>query len=156
MHTVAAEFRGGSARAFGQKRADSPALRDGSDGSENSFGLAEAEAELLCLRQQSFFAAFHRPGQCASCADRVESIKVTELCRLNHRVGIANAAERAEREKSFIFHPLLGTIEGFEQSLAANRARGAAMFSAEIIFGQRFSGQRFSIVEGGLLKVACG
>src|SRR6185295_14045409 len=135
IHAVAAEFHGSSARAFRQKRADPAALRDGSDGSENSFWLVEAKPELLRLRQQSFFAALHRPSQGAACADRVEPVKITKLRRLKNAVGIVNSAERTQSEKGFIFHALIPTIESFEQPLAADCASGAAMPSAEIIFG---------------------
>src|SRR6476659_518212 len=152
---IAAYFHGGTARAFRQERADSPALGDGSDCSENCFWLTEPQPELLRLRQQSFFAALHRPSQGAAGTDRVEPVKITKLRRLKNAVGIANSAQRTQSEKGFIFHALIPTIESFEQALAADRACGAAMPSAEIIFGQRLSAHGVSIVEGRLLKVAC-
>src|ERR1041385_5922459 len=154
IHAVAAYFHGGTTQNFRQKSADSLALADGSDGGENSFCRAEPKTELVHVRQQSLFTAFHQPSQGSACADGIESVNIAELCRVKNAVGIANSAERAQSKKRFIFHALIPAVESFEQTFAADRASGAAMPAAEVIFGQRLSAQRISVVEGRLLKVA--
>ena len=81
---------------------------------------------------------------------------VAELGGAQHHVRIVDAAQRSQGEKSFIFEALFLAIESFEEALALDRASGAAMPAAEIIFRQRLSAQGVGVVKSRLLKIARG
>src|SRR6266850_2864067 len=147
MHALSADLDRGATRALSQQRAQAPSLCDGWNSGEKSVCFAELQAKVFCSRQQSPLATLHRPGQGAAGADGVQAIKVTELSRSEHDLRILYAAKRSQGKKGFIFQPLFLTVQSFKQPLAADRACGAAMPAAEIIFRQRLSAQGVGVVK---------
>ena len=64
-----------------------------------------------------------------------------------------------KREQGLVLEPLVALTMAalrLEQPLAADRAGGAAVPAAEIVFGERFSAQGVGIFERRLLEVAGG
>ena len=152
----AAGFDRRTSRAFGQQRTDALALGNRVNSGNDSLGVAEAQSKRPRLRQQPLRDSLGRPGQRAAGADRVESVVVAETGRLQNAVRIADTAERSQRKQRLVLEPLLFAGLRFEEPLAANRARGAAVAAAERRFGQRLSAERIGILKGGLLEIASG
>ena len=67
-------------------------------------GVAAAERQPG-LVEQAALDAFHREGDRAAGADGVDAELVAALRRAQHRVAIADAAQRAEREQALVFQP---------------------------------------------------
>jgi hypothetical protein len=81
---------------------------------------------------------------------------IAEPRRLQHAVGIADAAQGPEREERLVFQALFAAARGGEQALALNRARRAAMTTTEVRRGERLAADRVGAVEARLPKLRVG
>ena len=88
-----------AAAAFGKHATNTRARSDQLDGSQQRVAAAETPR----LVQPSAIDAFHREGDRSASADRIEAELVAAPGRAQCDVGIADAAERTEREQAFVF-----------------------------------------------------
>src|SRR6266436_1565526 len=153
---AAAGFHRSTPRAFGQQRTDTVSLSNRGNGGQDALCVAEAQSECPRLGQQAFLDSLDSPRERASGADRVEPVVVAQTGRLQNAVGIADAAKRSQREQRLVLEPLLFARMRFEEPLAADRARGAAVPAAEGGFGQPLATERIGMLERGLLEIAGG
>jgi len=123
--TVVTDLMCGSTAALRQQVAQTLARADHVDGTQQSVAAPEPEPWLI---QPFAFDALHRKRDGSARADRVKTKFIAALGRSQHRVAIANAAQRSQREQALILHADSGLSIPVNM-LATNRASHAALSS---------------------------
>ena len=88
-----------AAAALGQQVAEPLARADQFDRAQQRVAAAERQPRLV---EPAALDALHRERDRAAGADGVDAELVAALRRAQHRVGVADAAQRAEREQALV------------------------------------------------------
>src|SRR3954470_15208064 len=139
------------ARALGEQRADALARADLVDHAEQAAGVPEAQPRRV---DQAALDAFHRPRDRAAGGDRVEPELVAAAACGEDRVGVGDAAERAEREDVLVLDAHALAIGALVDVLAADGARRAAVARDAARLGEVLGRQAGGVGERRLLEVA--
>ena len=121
IRRLAANHLSGAARTFSEQVTQTLAARDLIQKREQDIAPAKAQ---LRLRDQPFLGTFHGKGDGGAGGNRVQTQLIATPRGFQDDVGIADAAERAEREQALVLeaHLAAGRLVNM---LAADGARRA-------------------------------
>src|SRR4029078_7697918 len=136
--------------SFGKQIADALATTDQFDRLQHRVAASKGQPLLV---DKTAVDQFHRQRSGAPGAYRVDPHLVTALRRAQHRAALANATERAEREKAFVLAASARLIQ-FVQLLAADRAGGAARAHAWMLDAKLRRREARRLIKSAALEIS--